>query len=166
MQIGAMAKDLELNQLLELVNKLDSEGKNDAALQLLNERIDVGNAEPVVYAYRGHSLYGARRYRDALADLDQAISMQPGARQTLFLRARCRENLNDPVGALEDYRLSESFGLKDAWLHVNMGIILEYMGDLVGARAEFEKAVHFDDAPDVARGLLDAVLRRISEGAA
>lgn len=152
----------DLEELLERVKDLEAEGRAAEALELLDARIAAGPAEAVVYAYRGHSLFEAKRYAKALVDLDRAIGMHPGAMNTLYIRARCKEELNDPRGALADYRASERLGLREVWLHINMGLILGYLGDPAGAASEYLKALDLEPASGTAQRLLERARLRIS----
>lgn len=153
--------DPEVGDLLDQAKKLECEGRVEESLELLSGLIASGATHPKVLAYRGHTYFGLGAFNEALADLDAALEQKPDAKQTLFLRARCKEQLNDLDGALSDYAKSADLGLEDVWLHMNVGMIHEYRGDLGKARTEFERALQLDPGCETALSFLEGVTKKI-----
>lgn len=87
------------------------------------------------FALRGYCCWKERRYADARRDFDAAISLKP-----LFLRGRCRGELNDVDGALSDYRavLRLDSNAHDAWQEI--GYIYKWRGASAEAEHAFEMA--------------------------
>lgn len=82
------------------------------------------------YALRGWSWFQEKKYEHALKDFNKAIALVADAENTLYLRARCREELNDPDGAMADYQtvLRINPNTPDAW--EGASLIHRYFGRL------------------------------------
>jgi tetratricopeptide (TPR) repeat protein len=80
--------------------------------------------------------------REAVAQFNQAVSLNPRYTIAYFLRAYVKDQLNDPQGALADYNQATSLNPKDATAYYNRGILKdEKLNDSQGALADFNKAI-------------------------
>jgi tetratricopeptide (TPR) repeat protein len=76
-----------------------------------------GRDRALAHALRGFASYRQKLFADAETDFTAAIRLQPDAVNTFFLRAKCREELDDLSGALSDYEAITSLepDTADAW---------------------------------------------------
>jgi tetratricopeptide (TPR) repeat protein len=67
-------------------------------------------ASAIAIYSRGTILMSEKQeYQKAMTDFDQAIRLLPGYPQAYLNRGYCREQLNDPAGAMQDYRMAAHF---------------------------------------------------------
>jgi tetratricopeptide (TPR) repeat protein len=80
--------------------------------------------------------------REAVAQLNQAVALNPRYTSAYFLRAYIKAYLNDPQGALADYNQAISLNPKLAVVYNNRGL-LKYgkLNDLQGALSDYNQAI-------------------------
>jgi tetratricopeptide (TPR) repeat protein len=103
---------------------------------------------------RSESLAAAKNYRDALSDLDQALSTDPKRVDALVFRAAAKRYLDDLPGARTDAEQAVALdpNYQDAWLE--NGIVKRLQGDGAGARQDWKKVLEIapnSAAADTAR---------------
>lgn len=81
-----------------------------------------------------------------IADLGQAIQLNPNAPKYFIMRGHARLNLSDKAGAKSDYVSAIALNKDCFTAHLLSARIKEHEQDLVGALAEYDKAV--DARPD------------------
>lgn len=98
-----------------LLDACDYGGARGAYSSILDQVSGTDRAR--AHALRGFAWYQEGHYLEAAEDFTVAIRLQPDAVNTLFLRARCREQLDDPENALADYEAIVSLrpSTADAW---------------------------------------------------
>jgi tetratricopeptide (TPR) repeat protein len=121
---------------------LDEIGQSDAALTNFNEVIRL-NPTGKAYAVRGNHWRLMGDLDKALADQDEAVKLG-GDDIIYFLRAETLRYRGDLVRALADY--DKFIGLRPIEVQaiVGRGLVLEKMGKLAEAKAEFERALGID----------------------
>jgi tetratricopeptide (TPR) repeat protein/S1-C subfamily serine protease len=79
--------------------------------------------------------------REAVAQFNQAVALNPRYAIAYFLRAYVKDQLNDPQGALADFNQSISLNPKDATAYINRGNLKDDLNDSQGALADFNQAI-------------------------
>jgi tetratricopeptide (TPR) repeat protein len=80
--------------------------------------------------------------REAVAQFNQSVALNPRYTIAYFLRAIAKAQLNDPQGALTDYNQSISLNPKVALTYYNRGLLKQaQLNDLQGALADYNQAV-------------------------
>jgi tetratricopeptide (TPR) repeat protein len=80
--------------------------------------------------------------REAVAQFNQAVNLNPRYTIAYFLRAYIKDYLNDPQGALTDYNQAISLNPKLVEAHNNRGNLkLQKLNDPQGALADYNQAI-------------------------
>jgi tetratricopeptide (TPR) repeat protein len=107
--------------------------------------------------------------REAVAQFNQAVALNPRYTIAYFLRAYMRDLLNDPQGALADYNQAISLSPKYAEAYINRGNLkLQKLNDTQGALADYNQAISLNPKYAEAysnRGLLKYEKLNDSQGA-
>ena len=116
----------------------------EAAKEAERQRRDVAtkSEKPEVYVARGMVFDGMKEYRNAIANYDFAIYLNPKLWQAYYQRALDRHILHEYEAALSD--LDKVLELKPQNLdaYYQRGLVLSSMGDYLNAIAAFEKAAN------------------------
>jgi len=97
-----------------------------------------------IYAHRGFVNYRLQNYLDAIIDFTRAIEQKPYAKNTLFLRGRCFEELKKYQSAIENYDAVLTIDPKTADAYAQKGYCLEQMGLFKQAKLAYETALIID----------------------
>ena len=84
---------------------------------------------------------GARRWQEAVGELDTAIRFVPDDPGLFFERGNAQLELGHTDRAIEDYAAALRLAPRAAVVHYNLGIAYARRGDADSARAEFERAL-------------------------
>ena len=128
---------------------LDEIGQPDAALTNFNEVIRL-NPTARAYAIRGNHWRLAGDLDKALQDQDAAVKLG-GDDLAYFLRAETLRYRGDLDRALQDYDKFLGLHPIEVQAIVGRGLVLEKMGNLTQAKAEFERALGTDSAFIIAK---------------
>jgi tetratricopeptide (TPR) repeat protein len=79
--------------------------------------------------------------REAVAQFNQAVTLNPRYTIAYFLRAYVKDDLNDPQGALADFNQAISLEPKDASAYYNRGILKNKLNDPAGALADYNQSI-------------------------
>jgi tetratricopeptide (TPR) repeat protein len=80
--------------------------------------------------------------RDAVAQFNQAVALNPRYTIVYFLRANVKDDLNDSQGALADYNQSISLNPKFAEVYLNRGVLKHSkLNEPQGALADYNQAI-------------------------
>jgi tetratricopeptide (TPR) repeat protein len=79
--------------------------------------------------------------REALAQFNQAVALNPRYITAYFLRAYVKDNLNDPQGALADLNQAIFLNPRYTLAYNNRGRLKESMNDHQGALADYNQAI-------------------------
>jgi Tfp pilus assembly protein PilF len=82
--------------------------------------------------------------REAMAQFNQAVALNPRYTIAYFLRAIVKDKLNDPQGALADYNQAISLNPKIGASYYNRGILKEQLNNPQGALADYNQAISLD----------------------
>jgi tetratricopeptide (TPR) repeat protein len=80
--------------------------------------------------------------REAVAQLNQAVALNPRYTSAYFLRAYIKAYLNDPQGALSDYNQAISLNPQFVEAYYNRGLLkYEKLNDHMGALADYNQSI-------------------------
>lgn len=119
----AMAAE-QLLEAAEWYNKALTEAPNNP---------DIYNDRAVCYFHQG-------RKRDALADLDYAVQLQPEYSYRYASRAYIKSALKDIDGAIQDYQKAVELDPEDAIALNNLGLLEEQLGYMQKAQERYKQA--------------------------
>lgn len=120
-------------------------GHFEKALKQFNALLERRAEDPDMFSYRGAVLLNLNRKREALADFDRAVSLDPGYSYRYASRAFAKDALGDLPGAIADYEKAIELDPDDAIAHNNLGLLIEKSGDQSRAKK------HFSSADELAR---------------
>jgi tetratricopeptide (TPR) repeat protein len=152
-------KDWLVRELIEKADRFDSMGKYDDAIDIYDKLIHSGHSEARIFALRGYSRFKAKCYKDAIDDFSKAIAIKGNVPTTYFFRARSKEEIGDLHGALKDYRRSAELDDKPD-VHINLGMIYEYLGELDKAENEYRIVLRLDSKNGIAITRLNGITKR------
>ncbi|MEV5981810.1 tetratricopeptide repeat protein [Streptomyces sp. NPDC052114] len=99
------------------------------------------------------------RTRDALADFDTVVAMDPHHPEHYMDRADVRRRLGDTAGSVADYDRAVDLAPPYWEVHVNRADARLELGDTAGALADLRRAAELEpDQPDVRAGLAGLLL--------
>jgi tetratricopeptide (TPR) repeat protein len=129
-------------------------GKPERAYAAQTTALQLVPGAPDLLVDRAESLAEAKNYRDAVTDLDQALTVGPDRVDALTFRATAKRYLDDLKGAGEDVAKALSIDPQnpDAWLE--SGIIKRLNGNAAQARQDWLKVLQIapkSPAADAAR---------------
>jgi tetratricopeptide (TPR) repeat protein len=91
--------------------------------------IEVSPFEATSYFRRGVALLKSGKAKEALADLDRALLIDPRQTQAISYRGMCHERLGEYMAALKDYTDALTLNPKDPALHNNLAWLYATAGD-------------------------------------
>ena len=157
--IGRGQALLELDRPGDALARFEAALARDASLTDLRTRINVLRLSVMQdLLARAKSAADARRWDEAKAAYQQAISASPESAFLYRELAVVEQRAGQSIEALEHFRRAVQLDASDARSLAAIGGILESQGDVVGALASYERARAIDaaEAPD-------AVLARLRE---
>jgi tetratricopeptide (TPR) repeat protein len=110
------------------------------------------NQEVELLLETGKSFYKVRQVDSAYHYFNLAIEADSSSDEAWFRRGLTREKLNDPDGALEDYRHAAQISPEPVYYN-NIGMIYTIREDHMAALEEYDKALALD--PDYVQALFN-----------
>jgi tetratricopeptide (TPR) repeat protein len=104
----------------------------------------LGEDVTAAYRLRGLAYRDARNYREAIADYDRALQLQPGNAALLFERAGIYSSLQDYTRAIEDYDQSLQINPVNSKAHFLRGISYYQLGKHPRAIVDYGEALRLD----------------------
>jgi tetratricopeptide (TPR) repeat protein len=115
-------------------------GRHDVAVDLIGRAIAHNQRSSLYHSNHGLALAGLRRFEEAIASYDRALSLRPGG-EALFNRGVALQVLGRFAQALESYdRLLEASAGHASAL-CNRGLVLEQLGRLDDALTSYDRAL-------------------------
>jgi tetratricopeptide (TPR) repeat protein len=84
--------------------------KFDEAEEILTKAIKYDKNNYEAYYYRGCARINARKYKEAIADLERAVELKPDYADAYFNLGRTYYMMHDEDMACENYRLAQKYG--------------------------------------------------------
>ncbi len=88
--------------------------------------------------------YYKKRYDKAIADLDEAIRLNPESIYAYFTRGKARAALDDHEGAISDYDKDIKLNPESSIAHFNRGNSKSDLGNYKGAIEDYDKAIQLN----------------------
>jgi predicted O-linked N-acetylglucosamine transferase (SPINDLY family) len=144
-------------------------GRNQEAVELLNQAISVAPTQPLFHLHRGQLFLTLAAPERALVDFDSALRLSPDSADAHFYRADALETLG---------RLEESVVSLDAAIHhrpgfsqaySNRGLVLRRQGKLEESLASYDEAIRLNPGDAISwnnRGTVLKDLQRWEEALA
>ena len=130
----------KLAEIIAISDNLAKKGDLEGALSSLSSYIIYDPSQAIAYALRGHSYFSLERFKDAKADFDRALALHSDAPNTLFMRARCNEELDHLENAKIDYAEVIALSPETGDAYLNLGMILEFENRIKEAIAIYNLA--------------------------
>ena len=136
----------KLQELGNEADKLFQEKKWDAAIVKWDEMMallpeDAAETKAAVLNNRGNAKSHMGDYKGAIADLDQALKIDPKDAEVYNNRGSAKGRMGDHKGALADYDRAIEINPKDVGAYNNRGNAKSHMGDHKGALADYDQAI-------------------------
>ena len=84
------------------------------------------------------------RLDEAIADLTQAIQLNPGIAQAYFQRGQAQQSKGQLAEAIADYTKAIELKADYAEAYSNRGVLRERKGDTAGAKADYSKSIELE----------------------
>lgn len=136
---------ISLEDAIKLSDKLSNDGDYRGAIEVMSSFIAIDDSHAVAFALRGHSYFSLKLFKESKSDFDKALILNQKSPNTLFMRARCCEELNDLEGAERDYKKVIDLDSNALEAYFNLGLIYEYMGHIDAARTIYAAAPQDSD---------------------
>lgn len=143
-----------VNSKHEEAYKLLQTGKYEAALQGLNEALQLNPGHPDILSDRGVVYLHLGEKLKCMEDFQLALEMQPEYGFRYAARAYAKERFGDLQGAVEDYEEAIRLDPEDAISYNNLGLLQEKMGYQKQAEINFQRA---DELSKQEKHLLDVI---------
>lgn len=143
--------------------------KEAKSIQLFDRLIQREPKSPIGYYHKGDALYDQDRFPEAITALNQALALEPGFANALYLRACCREQLEEAAdweAALKDIDLALRLD-EDAENHSLRGTLLLHLKRSTEALVEADLAVKMEANRETLESRADVLedLGRVEEAA-
>jgi tetratricopeptide (TPR) repeat protein len=115
----------------------------DSAAMCIHKAKTKGYVSPMLYVISGEILLIARRYDEALAELNEAIRLSPENAKAFFYKGMVQEERGDTAKAIEDYQRAVSIDPEFADGHNKLAILYMRKGNYVFARQHLESGLRF-----------------------
>lgn len=135
--------DADRTQLDEAISLIDS-GSYAESIPILSDLLERGFVRVRATMFRGYAYYKTVQYEAALSDFNEAIRLKPESPHSLFVRALCKEYLEDFEGALQDYERVVAIAPETDDAYSNMALIYEFRDELEMAKSLYITALQFN----------------------
>ncbi len=116
-----------LRWLMRRADRLHDRGDFEAEARYLTRLLKLHPGLDRLIARRGLSYFRLARFNDAIRDFDYALKMNPIAKNTLYMRARAKEELNNPQGARVDYEQVVNLDPSDDFAAANLELLNDFL---------------------------------------
>jgi len=101
------------------------------------------NNDPELHYFRGLTLWGDKKYNEAIADIDQSISSNPNDPRYYFARGNLLYQMNDLVKSLIDLTKGLKLYPYNTDAYFLKGLIKSKLGDNHGAISDYDSILKF-----------------------
>lgn len=135
----------------ELMLKGDYLGAIELYTRALRESVN----HPDIYSDRGVCYLHLKNEKQALADFNTALQLQPEYGFRYSARAYAKDYFGNTEGAIEDYEMAIKLDPDDAVAYNNLGLVQEKLGFNRKAKENFERADKLSKMEDRLYELMD-----------
>lgn len=130
-----------LSQNKHFLNGVVKYQKEDYAGAISDFTLAIKEEEnPNIYSERAIAHFHLKQHKNALADLNTALELEPENPYRFSSRAYIRDSMGDTNGAIEDYKKAIQLDPTDAIAHNNLGLLEEKLGYKEKAKKNWKKA--------------------------
>jgi tetratricopeptide (TPR) repeat protein len=129
------------NSYIQAAHQRADLGDLEGAIDKIAELLEYYKDDPEIYAYHGYYLYSFGNYADALKSFNNSIILKPNVPNTIFLRARCNEELDRISEARDDYVKVIHYDPTVQDAYINLGMIYEYLEENENAKSIYSEAL-------------------------
>ena len=129
---------------LDDLNELEHNALFQELLDFLENDIENAEDEAVFFFHRGLIKRALKDTKDAIADFDEAIKLQPEEANGYNNRGVAKAQLNDFAGAIADFNKAIKLQPDNARAYNNRGIAKAKLEDYEAAIADYDKALQLD----------------------
>jgi len=130
-----------IDALLEKARALlGKQGSEQEMIKLANQVLAIRQSADA-YFYRAYAKDDLGDKQGAIADLNQAIAINPQYAEAYYNRGLVKRNLGDNQGAIADYNQAIAINPQDADTFNNRGNAKSDLGDKQGAIADYNQAI-------------------------
>lgn len=115
-----------------------------ACTRMIEDTTEPADDRQTAYGKRGNALVELGDHDRAMADFDQAISLDPNQARGYNGRGWVWFSRGDYDRAIADYNTAIKLEPKKAAIYVNRGLVWKNKGDLDRAMADFDQAIRLD----------------------
>ncbi len=127
------------------------DGKHERAIEEYTKALEAGPEHPaVVHLSRGIAFAGTQAYDEAIADIDQALALEPKMIAAYLHRGRAYHGKGAHDRALADLNRAIELSTEYGEAHLQRGLVHEAQGEYPEALADVEKALSCPDRPVLA----------------
>jgi len=119
---------------------LRKKGREQEVIRLANQVLSIRQNDEA-YFYRAYAKYDLGDNYGVIADLTQAIAINPQYAKAYNNRANAKDNLGDKQGAISDYNQAIAINPQDSTAYNNRGNAKSDLGDMQGAIADYNQAI-------------------------
>ena len=113
-------------------------GDSIRALEDVNKSLEIEKSNPSAYVIKADIEMNSKHdYKAALADMDEAIKLEPHFAGYFINRAYMKYNLDDYFGAMADYNYAVDLDPMNLAAHFNRGLLLAEVNDNTKAIQDF-----------------------------
>lgn len=134
-----------LKGLEHLLSELPGDDESDMFDDPEEEAYRPGPWRGLDWVSKAQALNEMERYREAIQQCDEALSINPGDSKALYVKGEAFRGIGNQRKALECYTKAVRGKPNDEEIWYAAGIVLKQMGKLEEALVAFEKATEFGD---------------------
>lgn len=142
--VRSNADDVE-SELISTLDKLYSDGKYNAVVELSSKALKVGvKNQAGVLTYRGLAWLEKGEYDISLKDFDEVLRLAPKLGLGYLSRGRCKAAKRDHDKAIDDYNMAIRLDSNNARAWIFRGISWQAKGQQAKAESDFKRAHELD----------------------
>ena len=135
-------QDFQALHLLAVLENLA--GRNNIAIQLLNQVINLHPGFSEAYSNLAKLMKKEGRLEEAIAHYQKAISLEPNNSSNYSKLGRIFLDKGQIDAAIMNYEKSREINPDSSWININLGFAWEEKGDLSKARTYYQQAIEIN----------------------
>lgn len=139
------AYDANLRRVAQCYYEL---GDYDSALQNINRALELDSTKVQYIPFKANVLYEMGNGKGAITEWDKYLAIFPEHGFGYYRRGWFKSLLGDDDGAIEDFTMSVTLDPEDSHSYVSRGDVYLRQGKSELAKADYQKVVEIEDAPE------------------